>query len=37
MDEVQCVQDYAMYILLDLVAEKEQMLKSSQLHWPLMV
>ena len=34
MNEVKCVQDYAMYILLGLVAEEEeQMLKLSQLHW----
>lgn len=34
MGEVQCVQDYAMYISLGLVAaEKEQMLKLSRLHW----
>ena len=33
MNEVKCLQDYAMHILLGLVAEEEQMLKLSQLHW----
>ena len=33
MNEVKCVQDYATYILMDLDAEQDQMLKLSQLHW----
>jgi hypothetical protein len=34
VNEVKCVRDhYGMCILLDLVAEQEQMLKLSQLHW----
>ena len=33
MNQVKCVQDYAMHILLGLVAAEEQTMRLRQLHW----
>jgi hypothetical protein len=33
VNEVKCVQDYAMHISMGLVAEEQMVLKLSQLHW----